>query len=159
MIFAVIGVIAIGVFIVIGITAKRVQNETYNYKPVKWDFLGVEEKIFVQLVNDHRKDLGLPALIPEKLACEVCYNQTVADILNNEDASHEHWDRMRREAKVNYDNCSHICANQYSTGQGLFNGYMGSKEGHKEALEHPTRTHIGLSFMQYKNHCLITKYE
>jgi len=151
--------LAIIVFIIIGVTAKRRQNVTYNYKPIPYYDLSVEEKIFIQLVNDHRKSLGLHALIPEKLASEVCYNQTVADILNNENTTHEHWQQMRIDAKVNVDNCSHICANQYSSGAGLFKGYIGSTTGHKEALEHKTRTHIGTSFMQYKNHTLITQYK
>jgi uncharacterized protein YkwD len=150
--------LAIIIFIIVGVTAKRVQNVTYNYNPIPYYDLSVEEKIFIQLVNDHRKSLGLKPLTPEKLASEVCYNQTLSDIMNDENTSHEHWDRMRRDAKVNLDNCSHIHANNYSSAEGMFKAYLISDKGHKEALENPNRTHIGTSFMQRKNHTLITQY-
>jgi len=151
--------LAIIIFIIVGVTAKRRQNVTYNYTPIPYYDLSVEEKIFIQLVNDHRKSLGLGILTPEKLACEVCYDQVLADIMNDEDTSHDHWDLLRRNAKVNVDNCSHLHANNKTKGKTLFEAYLTSPNGHKEALEDLNRTHIGTSFMQYKNHTLITQYK
>jgi len=120
--FAILFGLAIIIFVTAGISLKRYREITYNYTPIVKDDLSTEEKIFIQLVNDHRKELGLNALIPEKLASEVCLKQNLEDIKNNEPASHEHWDRMRRESKVNIDNCSHIYANNYTTANGFLTG-------------------------------------
>jgi len=156
-ILIVILVIFFGVLLVVGLNSKVVR-EFFKYKGVEAKNLSDIELEFLRILNDHRQSIGLPILIAEKLASEVCLKQNLEDIKNNEPASHEHWDRMRREAKVNIDNCSHIYANNYTTANGFFNGYMSSTKGHKEALEHPTRTHIGISFMNYRNHILLTQY-
>jgi len=159
MIFAVIGVVAIIIFIASGISAKRYKEVNYDYDPVEYFGLSAIELEFVRLVNEHRINLGLNPFIVEELASKVCYYQNLEDIKLGVPSSHDHWDRMRREAKVNLDNCGHIHSNNHSTAQKLFQSYMDSKEGHKEQLQHPTRTHIGISFYQRRSHILITKYE
>jgi len=156
-ILIVILVIFFGVLLVIGINSKIVR-EFFKYKGVEAKNLSDIELEFLRILNEHRESIGLPILIAEKLASEVCLKQNIEDIKNNEPPSHKYWHEMRIASKVNPDNCSHICANEYSTANGLFIGYMGSKSGHKEALEHPTRTHIGISFMNYRNHILLTQY-
>jgi len=155
-ILIVILVLFFGVLLVVGINSKVIRD-FFKYKGVEVKNLTAIELEFLRILNEHRISVGLPILIAEKLASEVCLKQNIEDIKNNEPASHEYWDRMRRDAKVNIDNCSHVYGNNYSTAKGLFNGYM-SSERHKKALEHPTRTHIGISFIQYRSHTLITKY-
>jgi len=156
-ILIVILVIFFGVLLVIGINSKIVR-EFFKYKGVQAKNLSDIELEFLRILNEHRESIGLPILIAEKLASEVCFKQNLEDIKNNKPASHEHWDRMRREAKVNVDNCGHVYGNNHVSAQGLFDSYMASPFGHKEQLEHKIRTHIGISFYQRRSHILITKY-
>lgn len=156
-ILIVILVIFFGVLLVVGVNS-RIIREFFKYKGVETKDLSDIELEFLKILNSHRESIGLPILIAEKLASEICFKQNLEDIKLGVPSSHEHWDRMRREAKVNVDNCGHVYGNNHVSAQGLFDSFMASPFGHKEQLEHKTRTHIGISFYQRRSHILITKY-
>jgi len=151
----IIGCILFGVLLILGVNKKILR--LFKYKPIEYRGLSPIETEFLRLVNENRANLKLNLLIPEKLACEVCQKRVEDDIEQGIKGSHYYWATMISDAKVNDDSGSHIVANNFATALGLFNGYM-SSEGHREALEHKDRTHIGTSFKEYRNHTILTKY-
>lgn len=151
----IIGCVLFGVLLILGINKKIIN--LFKYKPIEYKGLNPIETEFVRLINENRKNLKLNLLIPEKLACEVCAKRIEDDIKENVQSSHYYWATMISDAKVNDDSGSHIVANNFTTALGLFNAYM-SSPGHKGALEHKDRTHIGTSFKKYRNHTILTKY-
>jgi len=132
-------------------------TNNYNYQPVKKTNLNPKEEEFLDLVNSHRDSLHLPLLIPELLASQICLNRNLLDISNNVPPSHDGWYEMVMACKCDGDIGDQIEANNYETALGLFNAYMASPE-HKRAIEMEDRTHIGISFIQRRNYCLILKY-
>jgi uncharacterized protein YkwD len=128
----------------------------YNYKAVEsWD-LNTNERELVRLINEHRINLGLQPLIPELLANKVCLDRNLSDIEGGLFPNHDGWYEMVQDSKAK--DGDHIYGEYYSTPLSLFNGYMNSTEGHREVLEQSNRTHIGVSIMPYRNHCLILNY-
>lgn len=148
------------VFGLVFYSCTYVENTTihYNYYGVVKTDATPEETEFVRLVNQHRISIGLNPLIHEQLSSEVCRLRNLKDIAENVNASHYLWEKMVRDAKVEVDNGSHIYGNNYVSAQTLFYAYMTSPEGHRNALESPTATHIGTSIIDRRNHSLIVKY-
>jgi len=135
-------------------------NETNNY----YNYYGVvkldgtpEDNEFVRLVNEHRISIGLPVLIHEVLASDVCYKRNLKEIESNVAPSHLFWEKMVRDAQVNENNGSHICAENYISPYELLHAYLNSTS-HKLAIENPIMTHIGTSIINRQNHTLIVKY-
>lgn len=128
----------------------------FTYNPIEHHELSPEELDFNRLVNEHRINLGLNALIPEKLACEVCKIRVLKDIANDVWGNHLGWEKMLIDANAKYG--GHVYGNNYISAIDLFNAYMASPK-HKAALENKDRTHIGTSFIERRNHTILTKYK
>jgi len=142
--------------IVIG-NKSRIRYIQFFHLPIETVELSPEELELVSLMNEHRINIGLPVLIPEALACEVCRIRVEKDIAENVYTNHEGWAEMVAAAKVNDDSGSHIHGSNFLSAKDLFEGYMKSPN-HKAIIEKKDRTHIGLSYKQRRNHCLIVKY-
>lgn len=147
------GIVIFGMLFLLGFRKNTAVK--YNYNPVEFYGLSPDELEFVRLVNEHRINLELNPLVPEKLACEVCRIRVLKDIANEVWGSHLGWEKMLIDANAKYG--GHVYGNNYSSANELFNAYMKSHK-HKESLENKDRTHIGVSFMQRRNHTILTKY-
>jgi len=80
LIFAFLLFVAIVVFVLSGISAKRYQEQTFDYAPVEYFGLSTIEKEFQRILNEHRVSIGLPPFIVEELASNVCRYQNIEDI-------------------------------------------------------------------------------
>jgi hypothetical protein len=149
-----IGIVIFGMLFFLGF--HKTPAVKYNYNPVKFYWLSPIELEFLRLVNEHRINLGLNPLLPEKLACDVCRIRVLKDIANFHWGSHLGWEKMLIDANAKYG--SHVYGNNYNTAIELFNAYMKSPK-HKSALENKDRTHIGVSFIERRNHTILTKYK
>lgn len=149
----------VGGLLIFASCSKPEDNEVkFNRVPIEKRDASPQEKEFVRLVNEHRDSLGLPMLIHEVLASEVCRERNMKEINFNLHPSHHGWESMVSDAQVNVDNGDHICAEFYINAYELFKGYLNSKKGHRHVIEKADRTHIGTSYINKMNHTLIVKY-
>jgi len=100
--------------------------------------LSPKDKEFVKLVNDYRLSMGLNALIPEKLACEIC----ARDLEIYNPPTHYGDGKRRKDSKAEI--YSEIVARNYGTPTSTFYAYLNSPD-HKETIESDLFTHIGTS--------------
>ena len=109
----------------------------------------------LDLINWHRKNLELSILIPEILASEVCKKAILQDIERAEKPSHYEWEKRLSECKCSAG--SEIIAMYFTNPLSAFSSYLRS-DSHREAIENPNRTHIGISYTHNINYCILTKY-
>ncbi len=130
----------------------------YGYEPVVKTDLNPDEVELLRLINQHRIAIGLNELIPELLASQVCLDQNLKDIVNRVSATHNGWAQRIIDCKCDGNDGSEILGNGFMTALPLFNAYMNSPK-HKQAIEGENRTHIGISFIQKRNYCLILNHK
>jgi len=133
---------------------QYVDQRDKNYIPQVENHLSEKETELLRLINEYRISIGLNELIPEKLACNVCYDALQEDITQGENASHTGWEK-RIEMTNGYG--AEILANNYLSPSSMFSGYLKSPK-HKSAIELKYATHIGLAIVNRNNYCLIIKY-
>ena len=128
-----------------------------KYKPIEKTDLNPDELELVRLFNQHRLALGHDFLIPEVLCSSICQERLLSDIRTNTKLSHYGCEKMIDKCKGLFG--GHIYASTYISPAEMFKAYIESKEGHKESIENPLYTHIGISYLERKNHCLLIKYK
>jgi hypothetical protein len=133
-------------------------NETHNYyyNPIVKNDLTVEERHLLDLINNHRTNLGLNKLIPEMLASEVCEIRNVEDIDNNVAPNHNGWNEMIQDSQA-VEGDQILAYNFYSV-ESLFNAYLTSPHGHRQVIEKEDRTHIGISLIDGRNYIIVVKH-
>jgi uncharacterized protein YkwD len=151
----------IGLFAIFGFVTFSVLHyskrevQPFDYEPEYNPDLNDNEVELCRLFNQHRLNLGLNAVIPEKLASEVCEDRIYADIANGRKHSHVGWENRVAQCKANFG--GEICNANINTPLGFFMEYLKSKE-HRECIETPYYTHIGISLIEKRNYCMFTKY-
>lgn len=155
-ILLIVFVLAVFIFVYYSFVLVKRKRTQYNYTPIESYALNANETELLRLINEHRINLQLEPLIPELLANKVCLDRNLKDIDLELMPSHDGWYEMVQDCMPK--DGDQIFGEYYTTPLSCFNGYLNSKNGHKEALEKKDRTHIGLSFMHYRNYCLILKY-
>jgi uncharacterized protein YkwD len=157
MIFAILGVLAIFGFVVYSMNEnKRIKIAKVNYKPIEDTDLTPFELEMVRLFNVHRKSLGLKEVIPEVLASEICKEIILYNIENELPPHHKGWEKRVEKCKA--VSGGEICNSNLNTPYGFFTQYLTSKL-HKDCIENPIYTHIGICVFEKRNYCIFTKYE
>lgn len=145
------------VFCCVYFTRKKKQPAGEKYIPDDVNVpLNEFEEDLLKLINNHRRDLNLKELKPEKLASEICRNQIEIDVEKKTYGTHAGWERRVEESRAAYG--SEILGNYFISSFALFSAYMQSPK-HKASIENPDRTHIGIGFIHKRNYCLILKYK
>lgn len=144
-------------FIYLGVTACT-YNETVNnyYYPVTLPEKQMSDKEIelFNLINTHRIEIGLSALIPEKLATEVAIgnnNRMIAIDTANHDGIHS------RAVEAMAKRYGEVAERNILTPQGMISGYLNSPN-HKATLERKDVTHLSISIKGLYNTCIVTNY-
>lgn len=157
MILAILGILAIVGFVVYSIGHyKRIKIAKLNYTPVEKKNLTPFQKEMSRLFNVHRKSLGLGEVIVEVLASDVCEEIILYNIENHLSPHHVGWEE--RVKKCNAVSGGEICGHNINTPYGYFMEYLKS-ENHRECIENPIYTHVGICEFAKRNYCIFTKYE
>ena len=128
----------------------------FSYTPIVKTDLSAKETELLKLINAHRNFLGLPALVPEVLACQVCYDAIQEDIAFGEKPSHYQWEQRKLACQA-FD-AKEIIAPNMNEPRSVFSGYLRSHD-HRSVIESKTVTHIGLSYINRINYCILTQYK
>lgn len=152
MAFAIILILGIVAFVIYGNTQKNetTLNVVQNYTPIIKIDINSYELELLELINSHRKSLGLNELLVEKLACEIASVPTL-----NKQKSHNGFTARAEMTKA--VNCGEICAYGYNNVESTFNNYLKSQK-HKAIIENPIYTHLGISYIDSYNFTIFTKY-
>lgn len=151
-----IGCIIFGMIcFIFGGQKRKSEPKKIIHKPIEKTDLNPLESELLQLINWHRKNLGLSILVPEKLASDVCLKAILEDIEKGEKPSHLIWEKRISECGCSFG--SEIIAMYYVNPVSAFSAYLKSKD-HKDAIENPDRTHIGIAYSHNINYCILTKY-
>lgn len=144
-------------FVYGGIKQKKPVNAEpkFSYTPIVKTDLSHKETELLNLINAHRDFLNLPALVPEGLACQVCYDAIADDLELNERPSHYQWEQ-RKLACMSADAKEIICIDMAEPRSALA-GYLRSHD-HRAVIENPESTHIGLAYYENINYCILTRY-
>lgn len=145
-------------FIYGGIKQK---NSTYiepkfDYLPIEKTDLNKQESELLQLINDHRKSIGLSELTAEVLASQVCREAIIEDLKTAESPSHYKWEQRKLACQA-FD-AKEIIAPNMNEPRSVFSGYLRSRD-HRSVIESKTVTHIGLSYINRINYCILTQYK
>lgn len=127
----------------------------FTYKPVFETDLNAKETQLLQLINSHRDFLGLPELIPESLACQVCYDAIQEDIALGEKPSHYEWEKRKTLCKA--ADAKEIISPNMAEPKSVLAGYLRSHD-HRTVIENTESTHIGIAFFNNINYCILTRY-
>jgi uncharacterized protein YkwD len=152
----------IGLFAIFGFVTFSVLHyskrevQPFNYTPEYNPDLNDNEVELCRLINQHRINLGLNAVIPEKLASEVCKEIILYNIENELPPHHKGWEKRVEKCKA--VNGGEICNSNLNTPYGFFTQYLTSKL-HKDCIENPIYTHVGICVFEKRNYCIFTKYE
>lgn len=109
-----------------------------------------EVKDFVQMMNDHREDLGLSRLIWDDRVYQVALAHS-EDMKDRDFFAHTNpdgkdpFDRLG-DAGIEYWAAAENIAYGYSTGAAVLNGWLNSA-GHKANIENGTFTHHGVGYV------------
>ena len=128
-------------------------DELFHYDPVIIDIDNQEFEFFA-IINEHRANLGLPLLLPERFLTDLAISHCsyMSEIM---DASHDYVFERRDEVfKRGFTFFGEISGAGFNTPNSLFHGYLRSYK-HRAAIEHPNFTHIGISFkkdLNFKNY-------
>ena len=115
-----------------------------NLNPDDLIYSNLETEI-LDLVNEYRKNLSLPALENLSIVSAVADNHTNYMVETGK-ISHDNFDN-RSQYLINNTNAKSVGENVafgYSSAEGVFNGWLKS-EGHKNVIENPNYTHFGIS--------------
>jgi len=159
-IYGLIGLVILGfaLFIYNGVKQKKsvYVEPKFTYQPIVKTDLNKQESELLNLINSHRDFLGLPALIPEVLACQVCREAIIEDLKLGEKPSHYQWEQ--RKLACQDVNGKEILAYNMSDPRSVLAGYLRSHD-HRSVVENTESTHIGISYINKINYCIFTRYE
>lgn len=152
-----IGIFGMLCFVAFGVLSYSKRKEpVYNYTPeFNSDLKDIEIEL-CRLINQHRLNLGLNPVIPEVLASEVCKDIIYADIANGRKPSHVGWENRVKQCQAELG--GEICGYGINSALGFFMEYIKSKS-HRECIENPIYTHIGISIIENRNYCIFVKYD
>lgn len=107
-------------------------------------YSAIESEI-LDLVNQHRADIGLSDLKPLDIVSNTADDHTNYMIETGE-ISHDNFQKRSQilMEKANAKKVGENVAYGYSSAQGAVNGWLNS-EGHKAIIENPKYTHFGIS--------------
>jgi uncharacterized protein YkwD len=134
---------AIVIVAVIGIVFLCFYNkkikEKIIYTPIEETGL-VSDKELIDLINEHRKSIGLDALKVSSLLCELA-EEKAQYMSDNNEASHDYINEYGERAMA--IRFAEIVAENYITPKSTLTAYLNSKKGHKEKIETPTFNWVG----------------
>lgn len=157
MILAILGILAIIGFVLYSMKHyTRIKIAKLNYKPVEKNNLTNFERELSRLFNVHRKSLGLGEVTVEVLASEICQEIILYNIENNLSPHHIGWEERVEKCKA--VSGGEICGHNINTPYGYFMEYLKS-ENHRECIENPIYTHVGICEFAKRNYCIFTRYE
>lgn len=119
-------------------------NETSEVVTAKVSYSEIETEI-LDLVNDHRKSMGLSTLIPLNIISSVAEGHTNYMIEIGE-ANHDNF-AQRSQNLIDNANAKSVAENVaygFNTAQGVVNGWLNS-EDHRKIIENQSYTHFGIS--------------
>lgn len=153
-----IAIVGFVIFIYGGIKQKKPDyvEPKFNYLPIEKTDLNKQETELLQLINAHRKSIGLNELKAEVLASQVCREAIIEDLKLAEAPSHDKWEQRKLACKA-FD-AKEIIAPNMSEPKSVLAGYLRSKD-HRSVIESKTVTHIGLSYINRINYCILTQYK
>jgi uncharacterized protein YkwD len=143
------------IFIYDGVKNRKNKEVRIICVPVTKKDLSYLEQEILDLINDYREIKDLQPLIPELLASEVCKKAIEEDFAKNEKPNH---DAIQKRIKA--CQCSlggEIIAPYYTKPKSIVASYLRS-DSHRKCIKNPLYTHIGISFMNRINYCILTKY-
>lgn len=159
-IYGLIGLATLGfaLFIYNGVKQKKTVyvEPKFTYQPIVKTDLNPKETELLNLINAHRDFLGLSALIPEVLACQVCREAIIEDLKSGEKPSHYQWEQ--RKLACQDANAKEIISPNMIEPRSVLAGYLRSND-HRDVVESKDSTHIGISFIDKINYCILTKYD
>lgn len=144
-------------FVYGGIKQKKPVNAEpkFSSTPIVKTDLSAKETELLNLINAHRDFLNLPELVPEALACQVCYDAIQEDIALDEKPSHYEWEK--RKALCQAADAKEILAYNMAEPKSVLAGYLRSHD-HRSVIENTESTHIGIAFFNNINYCILTRY-
>lgn len=144
-------------FVYGGIKQKKPVNAEpkFSYTPIVKTDLSHKETDLLNLINAHRDFLNLPALVPEALACQVCYDAIQEDIAFDEKPSHYQWEKRKTLCKA--ADAKEIISPNMAEPKSVLAGYLRSHD-HRSVIENTESTHIGIAFFNNINYCILTRY-
>ena len=118
-------------------TLQTLNAETVVYSPLENEIL--------DLINNHRENLGLSTLTTLNIVSSVANTHTDYMIETGE-ISHDNFSTRLNTLKANASakSVGENVAYGYSSAQGVVNSWLNS-EGHKKIIEDPNYTHFGIS--------------
>lgn len=144
-------------FVYGGIKQKKPVNAEpkFSYTPIVKTDLSHKETELLNLINAHRDFLNLPALVPEALACQVCYDAIQEDIALGEKPSHYEWEKRKTLCRA--ADAKEILAYNMVEPKSVLAGYLRSND-HRAVIENAESTHIGIAYFNNINYCILTRY-
>lgn len=136
------------------ISCDKSSLEDIKYVPNENVTLSDNDFILFSEINFYRTQHDLNPLKLDSLSTTLA-SQHVDYMLDKHILSHDYF--YNRFILSHAKNMGEICAYNYNTPQSMLTGYLGSPE-HKEILDNPLFTHIGISTKQLYNCCLLTSY-
>ena len=98
----------------------------------------------LNIINTHRKQLGLNQLVPEEKLTEEAENHC-SYMVEHKKASHDNFsDRAGNLQELGFSSIFEVVGYGYSTNSSLFRAYLNSNS-HKKALENKNITYVGIS--------------
>lgn len=159
-VYGLIALIIVGfvLFVYGGIKQKKADysEPKFDYLPIEKTDLNKQETELLQLINAHRKSIGLNELKAEVLASQVCREAIIEDLKTAEAPSHDKWEQRKLACKAL--DAKEVIAPNMNEPRSVFSGYLRS-EDHRSVIESKTVTHIGLSYINRINYCILTQYK
>ena len=117
--------------------SSEVLASDFAYSPIESEIL--------DLINEHRNDLGLSTLKPLNIVSSTAISHTEYMIQAGH-ISHDGFSERSKNLmdKANAKLVGENVAYGYSSAQGVVNGWLNS-EAHKAVIENPKYTHFGIS--------------
>lgn len=151
-------VVGFVLFVFKGITKEPLNysQPVSTYSPIKKVNLNPQEEQMRDLINTYRKSKGLNEVVVEVLASQVCQEAILEDLELGEEPNHYKWEERIRKCQCTGG--GEIIAKHFTNPLSAFTAYLKSTKGHREAIENPSRTHIGISYINNINYCIFTQY-
>lgn len=167
---SIIAVIIIGILVLIikntkkekgGVSIHPTKKEMIEYTPTGAVLtpIGIQ---FFELMNAHRRSINLNNLKIDGYCKSLAWihNDYMIkwNVINHDNAFRRHFELERRGSK----DTTEIVSRNYTKPESFLNAYLKST-GHKEAIETPGFTHVGIDFMKndsgkYYNTCVFAKF-
>lgn len=128
---------------------KKVIAKLATYEPITATDLNDDELELGRLINEHRDFVSLKPLIIEQLATDVCRNAILSGV-----TSHLGWEDRLIECECKQGAEIMISVNEPKS---AISSYLRSMK-HRDAIENPNYTHIGIGFLEGQNICILVNY-